>query len=976
MPNYPVTWMKYSIAFVMLFLCALTTWSQKLPFKHLTVAQGLPQSQVTALEQDEFGYLWIGTQEGGLCRFDGRHFTYYSMRDGLHSAYVRNICYSDNQLWIGTDNGINILSSGKITDGPVLSNQLEDRAIIKIVRHQAAWWIATFGGGVFTDKDGRFRRIDQSLGLTTDIISDMEVDSNGRLWLSSLNGSIFSYSEGSFHKFPYQHTTPIISLLPTADSIIYIGTLTEMLRLVPQDDLTYLPEATNVKGAVHEIVSKGEELFALPSYGFFRGNDTKFQWVAEEHGFTNFHINCMLVDREGVIWFGARIDGLYKFLGDQLQRYSFPDNAKMDIIMAIQQVRSGDLYVATLGKGLHKIDPRLGRSEQIPIPGIQNIGTMLLARDQSLWLGSFEQGVLQLKDNYPIYPSFNVAESEKPRMVLGENMQGGIYMAAPNILYEYKNKNLNKLAKQSGINTLFQRQTSLLLGTRFGLFSNETGSWKRYNPSLYPDSTNILSITEDEQGNLFIGTMGSGLHLISGDTVIYYGKEHGLSGDNVYFLLRDENILYCGGQSGITMLELNADLSIKSVQKLSMESGFLGGETNQNAAYQDQENTLWFGSVDGVYNYSPNRSNWLSPSPVVNIIQVDHQNYPLKNMEIQTGYNWFNVPDNTRLRHDQNTVRFQFHGLSSLQVEPMLYQYRILGVNNDWTNPTVGNEVVYSNLKPGAYRFEVQGILTGDVRSPVATFDFVIIPPLWKTPWFIVILAITTFMILILINRLLVAGKLKKVLQYERIREETNLQLRKELAMDFHDEVGNHLASIMMLVQIFRSRITQVQNGLKESVQRLEYHAENLDIGTRDFIWSVDPENKSWDTLYFYLKDFADELFEASNITFDATLDKEKNIKTTLLNPKTARHCVLIIKEAFTNVLKHSQASHVIFRVVVSADCVILDVLDNGIGIRPGHRLKQTHGLESMQQRARKMGATLKIASQQKGVLIQLQIAK
>ncbi|MEP0773009.1 MAG: hypothetical protein HRF46_01420, partial [Acidobacteriota bacterium] len=38
-----------------------------------TVNQGLPQDSVTAILQDEEGYLWIGTF-GGLARFDGRTF--------------------------------------------------------------------------------------------------------------------------------------------------------------------------------------------------------------------------------------------------------------------------------------------------------------------------------------------------------------------------------------------------------------------------------------------------------------------------------------------------------------------------------------------------------------------------------------------------------------------------------------------------------------------------------------------------------------------------------------------------------------------------------------------------------------------------------------------------------------------------------------------------------------------------------------
>jgi hypothetical protein len=57
-------------------------WAQKYNFVNLNVEHGLIQSQANALCQDQQGHLWIATM-GGISRYDGQHFTGFSMNDGL-----------------------------------------------------------------------------------------------------------------------------------------------------------------------------------------------------------------------------------------------------------------------------------------------------------------------------------------------------------------------------------------------------------------------------------------------------------------------------------------------------------------------------------------------------------------------------------------------------------------------------------------------------------------------------------------------------------------------------------------------------------------------------------------------------------------------------------------------------------------------------------------------------------------------------
>lgn len=68
---------------------------------------GLPQSQVNIMLEDKSGYLWIGTQGGGLARFDGREFIVYTTLDGLLSNIISYRKLDEHQnLWIVHPRGI------------------------------------------------------------------------------------------------------------------------------------------------------------------------------------------------------------------------------------------------------------------------------------------------------------------------------------------------------------------------------------------------------------------------------------------------------------------------------------------------------------------------------------------------------------------------------------------------------------------------------------------------------------------------------------------------------------------------------------------------------------------------------------------------------------------------------------------------------------------------------------------------------
>lgn len=83
----------------------------KNPYTHITSDQGLSQNSISVIEQDKFGFIWIGTRSG-LNVWDGSSMInyFYDLNDSssLSNDQINQLKIGkDNSVWIGTVNGLN-----------------------------------------------------------------------------------------------------------------------------------------------------------------------------------------------------------------------------------------------------------------------------------------------------------------------------------------------------------------------------------------------------------------------------------------------------------------------------------------------------------------------------------------------------------------------------------------------------------------------------------------------------------------------------------------------------------------------------------------------------------------------------------------------------------------------------------------------------------------------------------------------------
>ena len=320
-PPIPATWplsLPLLLPLLLLLLLPLLLPAQPRNFLNYTVRDGLPQSQVFALLQDSRGYLWCGTQGGGLGRFDGRDFEQFDTENGLPSNYVNAVAEdSDGILWIGTSKGacwgrngafspadrtntenpvhaIMEKSPGRIwlgTEHGVLEYNKQTRTLQKInipgmpertavlaFRTEASGiWIATNRGiwicGPTT------QRLNSRDGLAGDNITAFTTDRQGLIWATNWTNGI-SIIDPEKKLVVGTLTTPNIEralcLYTAADGNIWVGTENNGIQI-------YNPA------------------------------DSSWTGISERDGFPHNHIRAIHSDAAGNVWVATSGGGLVQF---------------------------------------------------------------------------------------------------------------------------------------------------------------------------------------------------------------------------------------------------------------------------------------------------------------------------------------------------------------------------------------------------------------------------------------------------------------------------------------------------------------------------------------------------------------------------------------------------------------------------------------------------------------------------------------
>jgi signal transduction histidine kinase len=168
---------------------------------------------------------------------------------------------------------------------------------------------------------------------------------------------------------------------------------------------------------------------------------------------------------------------------------------------------------------------------------------------------------------------------------------------------------------------------------------------------------------------------------------------------------------------------------------------------------------------------------------------------------------------------------------------------------------------------------------------------------------------------------------------------------RNRISVDMHDELGSGVTAIRLMSEIVKSKMKE--QTLPE-IERISQSANELINKMNTIIWTMTSSNDSVENLVAYIRSYAVEFFE--NTAIDCFFNMPATIVSREISGEKRRNIFLSVKEALNNVVKHSQATIVKINVTVN-EKLIIEILDDGVGINMEKLRKFGNGLNNMKKR-------------------------
>lgn len=726
---------------------------------------GLPGNDIRDIKEDREGNIWIATFGGGLSFYSPKlnRFTTYSHqsknKNSLSSNDVHVICFDNkNNLWIGTATNLDHFDINK---------------------------------GVFTHYVIGFESFDESRQLA---VKTLFYDSQNMLWIGSSDGLYTYNAERKIFK-QYRHYISdhssisddnINAIFVDSYNNIWIGTANGLNRYLPDTD--------------------GFEAFLV--------NDL------DRSSISNNNITCLFEDRANILWIGTKGGGINK-LDLKRKRFNaikYTPNMQGGLtnpnVTALYGDDSGNIWIGTDGGGVCIFDKNnntLKMPRQYLSPGNFLSDDQVVAAvygKNKTWFGMLTGGLNSVE---LINGKYQVQKFSKNKDSTGisNNQVNCLMYDKEGFLWIGTRDGLNKLIDTvkngneyfisytknysdrnsltgNDISCLYQDHKGFIwVGTRsagLNRINTATGKIDQFqseidNPATI-GSNRINTIFEDHFGIIWIGTGGGGLNKLNSDnqTFTRIMIRDGLASNEVMAILEDYlGYIWISTSKGLSKYDpVNSFFT-----NFDITDGLLSDGFNPSAAYQDESGCMFFGTNSGLIYFHPSEImlNQYKPDIIVTRFLLMKQNEWKDSDIFISKYN--SEENKIVLNYDKNLFSLEFAAMDYTNPLKNSFQYKIVGLNDNWIDYGNKRSLMVTNLEPGSYVLKIRGTNNdGIFNEEGISLSIIVRPPFWKSNWFYILFFLFLAGIAIAIYSYLVKMKTNKILASKnRELELTNQRL-------------------------------------------------------------------------------------------------------------------------------------------------------------------------------------------------------
>lgn len=825
----------------------------------VSVDKGLPHTDVSAITQDEDGYIWIGTYSG-VCRYDGVSIVSFDQvnSDLEGSRVTALLCSRQGLLFIGTE---------------------------------------TAGISVLDTRTGSFLK---PVNVPMNSVNSLAEGNDGTVWVGTKDGvSRISYGYDVYDISSWSLGTSVLGIVCRSDTSIILAMEDGLYSFDPSSGTREM-----LKGGIFctSVLASdnSEKLFVTSSKGSWFGDGGNFTlvdsrsskascsdaagqaWICTDAGTLlrlswdgrlsdeyrvlvagnppgqEINLSRVFFDRSSVMWLGTYGQGCLR-CGVKSHLFNYYITGENPDEKMIASDSSGRFWISSRDGRLFVMHPD-GTTIEVDPASLGALGGAVISafyEDASgnVWLGTWTRGFARITAAETAKMSEGRAFRIDRRIKDGtsiykfvEDGKGFLWVStgAGVIRYDLRKDSIAESYKYDmrDEHSLADNFTTDLLvtglddgyvvwaGSRLGItrfICDADGCVKNIlRTGRGHSGTDLLGefvavLLQDSHGRVWVSTLGGGLNRLVGrgdeDTLQF---EH-FNMSNCAFpnnelesiLEGDDGNLWIGGNG---LMRFNPETG--DVKRYTKEDGLQSDVFKIWSAAKIPDGTMAFGGINGFNVFRPEELEVKGTRPPVYITGISVNNVPVE--DLSAG----------RLSHRQNNISFSFAALDYENPLSNGYRYMLSGADKQWhfcdgTSATAS----YINLSPGKYTFTVFGAESGGCwNEEPAKVSFRINPPLLASiPAFSLYFLVLAGGLIILLRSRRKHFESERKLELEhqlRLEEEQRNSNELKLHTDFLHEIKTPLTLITTPVE----EMLQNQNLGKSTLARLKLVSQSTRI--------------------------------------------------------------------------------------------------------------------------------------------------
>lgn len=693
----------------------------------------IPVDAIYGLAEGDEGAIWAATKDGGLMRYQDDRITMFTTVDGLVSNQINRLHrdYRGN-LWIGTAKGLQYIQLGELSGANKANKAVNIRNHDSLNLHT----IAAFNGMY---------------------ISRIFADSQRRIWIATPSNGIFRLdSVGLKH---YKNLGDVVDCTEMVDGMFLVADRDKGIFAYRGDSDTFVPYSTT-----NGIITQIDHLRSDSAGGLWITSSKTIErlYRGERSAIADRRIAtavCSMQDREGNFWFGTYLSGLSCLQSGKFLPFGETEGLSNNLIYCVFCDADGTTWIGTQ-KGLNHLSNGVvstftTEKKQLPNDFVRDI---LRDRQGLLWLGTQSGLVCYDGKKFHAFSKEDGMAGDVARTLQLDD-EGNLWIGSRKGIYRM---------------SIQQMQQAYTPKSRTKPYSSPIQLVKE-TPSQ------VLGLTKDAMGRIWVATDGAGVYVLHGDSVQHiWTKEQGLASNTVFQVYEDKSgdiwmitnngisLLHNGllatvsGRDGLPtnaffqMVEdaqgyfwMIGERGIIRIQKQVLEdiankkrsrvvgdifTTFDGLKANESLPTSrigvTQDGTIWFPTVAGVAIIHPFQFETSVQPPTLRVekIMVDSLVFGIYSEDKTED---IVIPPRTQ------TLSIDYTALSFTAPERVRFKYTLEGFDGGWIDAETRRTAYYTNLPPATYRFHVIACNGDGVwNEQGASIMLIVQPPWWMTWWF------------------------------------------------------------------------------------------------------------------------------------------------------------------------------------------------------------------------------------------------